>query len=460
MTKYYLDKEGTQRLVDFIKDQLGVKVNYEDLEQFATKDDLSNVSVDLSDYASKSFVNDQIAGISIPEAYDDSEIKDQLESLEAKTSGLYHFKGSVADLAALLEIVEPEVGDTYNLADTGMNAAWTGSEWDQFGTVADLTGFVKEEEVVAITKAELNAILFSGKSAIISNVDSLLAVLANDQPEVEITLNDDLQLDAPVIIPAGKEVVLNLAGNEISSGNAQAIVAAGAGSKVILSGEGEITSNTNCTVAANSGGEVVIDGATIISTNSNCAGSVGAGSKLTLNSGKLQGQEYGLLVIDGGDAEINGGTLAGVDNFALGGNGSAGRGGSTVTINGGVLEGHITSSGYMATAIYWPNEGTLNINGGVVVTDGAGLVQRGGTVNIGADAVFMASNNPVNIETGKAGDSRNVVGRYAVVYDYNSKYPAYESMQLNIAEGAQIAGIDGDLQILPENAPGIVDNRL
>lgn len=457
--KYYLDKEGTQRLVDFMKSQLGVKVSYEDLTNYATLDDLEHVSVDLSDYASKEYVSDQLANLPQVEPYDDSEILDQLESLEAKTSGLYHFKGSVADLAALLEIENPEVGDTYNLLDTGMNAAWTGSEWDQFGSVADLTEYLKEEEVVAITTAELDAILFSGKSAIIFDANSLSAVIANNQPKVEITVNNDVELEAPIIIPAGKEVTLNLAGNEISSGSAQAIVASGVGSKVVLSGDGVITSNANSTVSANNGGEVVIDGATVVSTTSNGMSAVGSGSKVTINSGEVRAQEYGLLVIDSGDAEINGGTLKGVDNFALGGNGSPGRGGSNVTINGGVFEGHITSNGYMATAIYWPNEGTLDINGGTIVTDGAGIVQRGGTVNIGSNVVIMPSNNPINLEVGKAGDSRVVVGRYAVVFDKHSNYPAHENMALNIAEGAQLSGIDGDLQILPADATGIVDNR-
>ena len=32
-------------------------------------------------------------------------------------------------------------------------------------------------------------------------------------------------------------------------------------------------------------------------------------------------------------------------------------------------------------------------------------------------------------------------------------------MQLNIANGAQLSGIDGDVQILPADAPGITDNR-
>lgn len=315
------------------------------------------------------------------------------------------------------------------------------------------------EELEALIEAALDRKLFGGKSATVDNIEDFGKVLTNDEPIVKITLNDDLTLESPITIPVGKEVTINLAGNEINSGATQALVASGEGSKLILCGDGNILSSSNCPVQAQLGGEIVIEGATIASTASNAVGSIGTGSKVTINDGDITAQEVGVLVIDGGDAEINGGALRGIDNFALGGNGTAGRGGSTVTINGGTFEGHITSSGYMATAIYWPNEGTLNINGGTIITDGAGIVQRGGTINIGPNAIIEASNDPVDFETGRAGDSRNVVGRYAVVYDYNSKYPAYESMQLNIAAGAQLSGIDGDLQILPEDAPGITDNR-
>ena len=74
------------------------------------------------------------------------------------------------------------------------------------------------------------------------------AMIANDQPKVEVTLNADLTIDEPIMVPAGKEVTLNLDGNEISSGSVQAFVASGAGSKLVFEGNGVITSNANCTV--------------------------------------------------------------------------------------------------------------------------------------------------------------------------------------------------------------------
>ena len=455
----YLNQEGVQLIVNDYNNKLSVKADKSELSVYATKEELQNIDipeVNLSNYATKAEVEAAVAAV--PQ-YDDEEIRDLIAALEGEVSGLYHFKGSVANLAELEAIQNPQVGDTYNIADTGMNAAWTADGvWDQFGSVADLTDYLQKKDVEALTRTEVNSILFAGKTAVVTDVESIQAVLSNSQPAVEITVNDNLELEETVTIPAGKKVTLNLGNNSVESGATQAFVADGAGAELVLNG-GSVESDSNGTVYANNGGKVTINGTTIVSTNNNCVCARGAGSEVVVNSGDLTGQEYGILAIDAGDVVVNGGNIKGLDNFGIGGNGTAGRGGSTVTINGGVIEGHIQAAGYQAVAIYWPNTGTLNFNGGTIITDGAGIVQRGGTVNIGADAVIQASDTPTDRETGTAGDGRNVVGRYAVVYDYNSKYPAYESMALNIAAGATLSSVDGDLSILPADAPNVVDNR-
>lgn len=448
--KIFLDQAGLERLVNYINTALDQKADVNSIITPTLPNDLVHTS-DLDLYALKS----DLAELEL----DGYATEEDITRLEGLINGVYHFRGTVQDLTELQAVQNPAIGDVYNIGDTGMNAAWTGEAWDEFGTIVDLSDYLTAAEVQAIALDTVNRILFSGKTAVVNDKSGMEAMIANDQPKVEVTLNTDLTIDEPIVVPAGKEVTLNLDGNEISSGSVQAFVASGAGSKLVLEGNGVITSNANCTVQARNGAEVVIDGASIVSTNDNCVGSVGAGAKVTINSGEITGQEYGVLVIDGGSADINGGTLKGVDNFAIGGNGSPGRGGGTVNINGGTLEGHITSAGYQAVAVYWPNEGTLNFNGGTIITDGAGIVQRGGTVNIGANAKIQASANPTSVAEGKAGDARQVVGRYAIVYDYNSKYPAYQTMALNIANGAQISAVDGDLQILPTDAPGVTDNR-
>jgi len=52
--------------------------------------------------------------------------------IESKVSGMFSYKGSVANYAALPSSGN-KVGDTYNVSDTGKNYAWDGSAWDDLG---------------------------------------------------------------------------------------------------------------------------------------------------------------------------------------------------------------------------------------------------------------------------------------------------------------------------------------
>lgn len=68
-----------------------------------------------------------LSGYGITDAYTKTEI-------DNKVSTIYRYKGSVANSAALPS-TGLTVGDTYNLLDSGANVAWTGTEWDNLGTV-------------------------------------------------------------------------------------------------------------------------------------------------------------------------------------------------------------------------------------------------------------------------------------------------------------------------------------
>lgn len=77
--------------------------------------------------------------------------------VNSKVSSVYKYKGSVANQAALPQ--SPETGDVYNLEDTGMNVAWDGTKWDNLGITIDLSGYVQESELVAITNGEIDGIV-------------------------------------------------------------------------------------------------------------------------------------------------------------------------------------------------------------------------------------------------------------------------------------------------------------
>lgn len=78
------------------------------------------------------------------------------EFVTNKLTAVYSYKGSVANKAAL-PTADQKVGDTYNLEDTGMNTAWNGTDWDDLGPIIDLTGYVKETDLVEVTNAEIDS---------------------------------------------------------------------------------------------------------------------------------------------------------------------------------------------------------------------------------------------------------------------------------------------------------------
>lgn len=64
-------------------------------------------------------------------------------------SSVYDYKGQVASEIDLPR--DAELGDVYNVSDTGMNYAWNGTQWDSLGTVTTLASLG-----VTATAAELN----------------------------------------------------------------------------------------------------------------------------------------------------------------------------------------------------------------------------------------------------------------------------------------------------------------
>ena len=443
--KVYLDQEGLEKLVNYIKNELSQKANKGDIVDFELPDDVVR-DADLVDYAKKNEViaqlpNDlvydaDIADVVREDALDDLATKDELEAVKEKATAAYHVKGSVANLAALESIEDPQQGDVYNLEDTGINAVWTGSEWDELGTFVDVTPYLKIEDAYPIGMDVLNALLYSGSRAIVSDKESLVAMLTNDEPEVEIILNGDIALADTIVIAADKKVTLDLDGN-----------------KITIPGNKELQVN----------GELVIDGDGEIDAAKWGVNAYGEGAKVTLNSGKLIATESPMSIQGGASFEMNGGELEGIDNCPLMGQGTAGNGGTEMIMNGGKLIAHITSAGYIACGVYMPNDGKFIMNGGEIISDGAGIVMRAGEVELNSGSITANGTTGVN---GKVGDSRVVVGPYAVVYDEKANYPGLQTGEFKLTIGADmdLQGTDGDISILMPagkdiSEANIVDNR-
>lgn len=71
----------------------------------------------------------------------DTLLADALSKIDAKLASAMHYKGTVADMTALEAVVDPEVGDVYNVTATGDNYAFDGTSWDKLAGVIDLSAY-------------------------------------------------------------------------------------------------------------------------------------------------------------------------------------------------------------------------------------------------------------------------------------------------------------------------------
>ena len=279
-----------------------------------------------------------------------------------------------------------------------------------------------------------------------------------EKDKVKVVIDDDMVIAQTIEVPEGKTLELDLGGKTLSSDNRVIDVTGG---NVVLS-NGNIESKTRPIVVFN--GTLTLDGAEVTSKNDVGINATGANSKIVMNSGKVVAQESGLLITTGAKLELNGGEIECWDNCPIQGNGTVkpgnDQGHTEIVMNGGKLVAHIQSPTYTACAIYLPNSGKFIMNGGEVISEGAGLVMRAGEAELNGGSITATGASGVR---GKVGDSRVVVGPYAVVYDETAKYPGVANgpFKLTIGKDMVLTGTDGDIEtLLSEGAvANIVDNR-
>ena len=318
---------------------------------------------------------------------------------------------------------------------------------------------VNEEEIISISQAELDAILYNGNYNVCANSSSIQAMINNNEPKVTILIEDDIQNAPTFTIPEGKSVILDLRNNTISGSDYLINVDGGE----VLIKNGTLTTSSR-PVVVTSGTAIIDKGANIVSTNDVAVSAVGENSSIIMNNGKITAQESGLLITTGASLILNGGEVECNDNCPIQGNGTVNpgndQGHTNIVMNGGKLIAHIQSNGYTACGIYVPNSGKFVMNGGEVISDGAGLVMRAGEVELNGGSIV--ANGATGVK-GKVGDSSVTVGPYAVVYDEKAKYPGANNglFQLTIGEDMVLTGTDGDINsLLSEGAvANIIDNR-
>jgi len=234
------------------------------------------------------------------------------------------------------------------------------------------------------------------------------------------TLTEDL---TETVIVSGSNVTINLNNHNI---------------KVAANGALRVDNGANVTVTGEG---------TIESTNNNGV-VVSNGSTFTLKSGNIKSVEFGVLVANDSTFTMDGGVITTSDNCGVGGNGSDTNDykNYTININGGTINGNIQSSGYVSCGIYHPNKGTVNFNGGTInSSNGAGIVQRAGTLNITGGTINTAGSS-----TGRVGDSRVVVTASAIVVDKEANYPEVATLKTTISNDAVLNGAAGSIETIGE----------
>ncbi len=233
---------------------------------------------------------------------------------------------------------------------------------------------------------------------------------------------DVLQLQADIAIPAtvtvDKALTLDLNGKVATystTDNSYALVVDGtAAALTVVDGITPSTGKILVVDADEDGvtdgrGIGVISGSLILESGTIQAPYAGVyvrpGTSMVMNGGTIGGTVdplYGIAILGTGSSlDINGGVIE-ATYFAVTGNGTAGFGETTITIDGGIL----TST--TAAAIYHPQDGNLTITAGTIsgingIEMKAGnLVVTGGTIlGTGAYADPVANDNG-SVETGDA----------------------------------------------------------
>lgn len=372
----------------------------------------------------------------------DAASKDELNEMRAAITNVYHFRGAVADREALAAIENPEEGDVYNILSDGMNAAWVqpvGGEgfWDEFGSTVDLSEYVKEEDIKSILNEEIDAMFMKYIPIDVADLTSLKKAFATSGDTINVKLTEPMTADESLVVPAGKIAKIDLNGQTLDMG-ASMLYAYG---DMVIDGNGAITGTSRPVVA--NGGNITLKSGHVTST-SDCAITALNGGNVEMLDGEVTAQEVGILGTTGATITVKGGKIQGLDNFAVGGNGSTGQGGTTINIEGGTLIGNIQSAGYEACAIYHPNSGTLNISGGTIIANGGcGVLMRGGELNMTGGSIAATGTEGT---TGWVGDKKTQMNLSGIIYDYNANYPAKDTLSVNVTGGV-VSGVDADIQI-------------
>jgi len=321
----------------------------------------------------------------------------------------------------------------------------------------------KQRVSEAITKDELDEAIFENDEYILSDdeISRLLGVAETEEDFLAlladsdvVTLGADIALETPVTVEKDLTIELNGCTLTGTAASKTANLFTVNGAKLTLKGQG-VLNVTGRIAQANDGAEIVVESGSF-ETN-DVAFTAGKGGKVTLNGGEINAVEGGIIAPEGGgEIEVNGGMIDVSDNFAIGTNGSSGRGGNTIVINGGTLIGNISSADYEAIGVYVPNSDTLVMNGGTIrANGGAGICMRAGNVTINGGEIVATSGDHV---PGYIGDKKTKMNASGIIYHESADYPGKAGMSLVVNDGV-ITGAEHSIEVLSnEETPNVTIN--
>lgn len=293
------------------------------------------------------------------------------------------------------------------------------------------------------------AIIVADSGATTNEYETLAAAVAavpeNAADATTITLVADITMSSSVTIPANKLVALDMAEHAIT-GPANAFVFGVLG-ELAVDGEGSITAMVPFYLGGE--GALVVKSGSFTGTYSAVLFADGAdGASVTVNGGTLTAPDA--IGSSGKNVTIavHGGTVSATDGCAIATNGSNGKGGNVITVDGGTIQAAITSEGYVAGGIHAANADTVTFGGTAVmnVTGGAGIVARGGTVSVTGGSITTTGD-----ATGKVGNAGGIPCA-AIVFDTAAAYPGYDAAtsKITVSGGTFVSAVDPVQQVKAE----------
>ena len=465
-------------------EELGFTV---DLSGYFTKDEADNRFVKVKDY------NPVKAALEAKDLELEGSISNNASAIDALEGRMDTAESDIDSLEGRMNATEGAIDTLEEGLVTEANARQEGDEAEALardGAISDafntqlhvisynnITGMFEETVIEGTTDAE--------------RATQLKQAVESVYTGGTVVLEDNAELAEPITLDNGQSVVVELNEGAALTGNGTrtAIVLDDAEAELLVVGDGEV--GTTVGIQVNKGTVTINGGEFSGSSRGLQLGELvksneqldAIPAQVTINGGEFGGADpetgYATsqagIVFFGGDIVINSGTFVNTW-YGLTGNGTKNLPDTNVTINGGYFEATGTADDNHGAAIYWPNSGTLTINGGTF-KGGVAVYAKSGTVIINggefeSDYVANAADVAANRAT-TVGGMRDYQyyssGFYctgdAIIIDYCCQYPSGDpKVKINknivmhtLAQGAHGVGIYYGRGTTQESAKGSVE---